>query len=446
MTRRPAVAFVSREYPPFFGGGIGTYAARMVPALVDAGTDVHVITAAHDRSEPRFSVRDGAAIHRLPVAPSGGDWTPAMLRFGVQASRLVLRLARTAGVRAAEFPECEAAGLPLSLAAIAGRAPVGVIAHLHTPSEVLDALGSLNRGPGAQGRRAATVADRWAVTLADMVCSPSRFLAEWAHREYRLPEMPEVIPYALERRAPSAPPLPAGRRVLYVGRIEARKGVDVLVRAWAEIVRDRPDAQLRLVGADTTGPGGRSSMRAMLERMLPTSARRTVRFMGPVDPAQLREQYAWSSVCVVPSLWENFPNVCIDAMLHARPVVVSDRGGMREMIGATRAGAVFATGDAGQCAAALSSMLDASDAERAARGREARARILEMCAPSDIAERRVALYAEAAKRAASRSRAPAASRVAAWRAMDQDASAPPDWLDSALRRALGTRPLEGVGS
>ena len=97
---------------------------------------------------------------------------------------------------------------------------------------------------------------------------------------------------------------------------------------------------LLLAGADTSGAPDGGSLQSYLVSLLTPAERGSVRFLGRLRPEALGEEYAGAAVCVVPSLWENYPNTCIEAMLHARPVVVSDNGGMAEMIGETEAGLV----------------------------------------------------------------------------------------------------------
>lgn len=390
----PRLALVSREFPPAFGGGIGTYAASAAEALPAAGVEVHVITQAAPgcpalaRPHPRLTV------HRVPVSPGRGGWASAFLRFSAEAARIVGGLHRDGRVDVAEFAECEAAGLVHLLATPASRR-CPTLVHLHTPAEVLMALGSLppTGGEAAAGLRVAT--ERLAAHAADALLSPSAFLSRWATEHWGLSSAPRVIPYP--SRLPPQASVPAAsdepsQVVLFVGRLEARKGVEPLAHAWRSVLRQHPHAELRLAGADTgTGPEGTSMQRHLLWILRSGEAEgaRRVRFLGALPPDALREQLDAADVCVVPSLWENFPNTCLEAMGRGKPVVVSDTGGMTEMIGDSAAGLAFASGDPDGLAKALGQLLAESPTRRAGRGRVARERLATLCDPARVANERM---------------------------------------------------------
>ncbi len=416
MNERPlSIALVSREYPPFFGGGIGTYARWIVPALAAAGVRIHVVTEAHDRSNPRIELTGMVTVHRVPLALGRGGWTSAAARFSINAGRKVAELSRRGEIDAAEFAECEGAAAALLL--MRGSGPrVPTVVHLHTPSEMLHELRSLAARALDASLGAYIQGERLALRLADQICAPSRFIADWARQHYGLAETPVVIPYAIGP-APEAPPQTSDSRVLYVGRIEPRKGVESLIHAWKQVVSHRTDARLRLAGADTSGAPDGGSLKAYLLSLLSETERPTVQFTGRLRPDELADEYAAAAVCVVPSLWENFPNTCIEALTSARPVVVSDNGGMAEMIEGTDAGTVFAAGDPDSLARALSEMLDESPQRRAARGRAGRERILSMCDPDRVAAQRIELYRRTMRRCheASHSADGSSALLAEWR-------------------------------
>jgi glycosyltransferase involved in cell wall biosynthesis len=393
------IALVSREYPPFYGGGIGTYARWIVPALADAGMRVHVITEAHDQSHPRVEYHGPVTVHRLTMPMGRGGWTSAAARFSIHAGRKVAQLASRGEIDVAEFAECEgaAAALLLMRSILPGGVPATVV-HLHTPSEVLFELRSLSTKPLDASLGAYFEMERLAIRLADRVCAPSRFIADWAEDHYQLPRAPAVIPYALAP-APSAAGPSASKRVLYAGRIEPRKGVEALILAWKGVHAAHSDAKLLLAGADTSGAPDGGSLQLYLLSLLTPAERASVRFLGRLRPEALIEEYAGAAVCVVPSLWENYPNTCIEAMLHARPVVVSDNGGMAEMIGESEAGLVCRAGDPVTLAAAIGRLLDEPVATRGRRGMIGRERILRLCDPARIAAARIEMYRHAVENA-----------------------------------------------
>lgn len=388
LSHQLGIALVSREYPPFYGGGIGTYARWIVPALESHGIRVHVVTEAHDRTHPRVECYGNVTVHRIPIGMGKGGWPNAALRFSIQAARQVATLYRSGRIQVAEFAECEAAGIA-TLMCNPCRPPT--VVQLHTPSEQLFVLRSLSTRSIDTPHRVYFESERLAMHLADEILAPSRFIADWAHNHYRFPTAPKVIPYA------TGPlPSPEDSRhsgdetvIFFAGRIEPRKGVESLILAMNEVSRAHPRATLRLAGADTSGAPEGGSMRAYLQSLIEPHAADRIHFLGRLDRDDLRHEYARASLCVVPSLWENFPNTCIESMSHARAVLVSDQGGMKEMVGNTRAGRTFSAGDPDDLAREMKLMLTESFQSLAERGRIARERIEYLCDPDRVAADRI---------------------------------------------------------
>ncbi|MBL4698499.1 MAG: glycosyltransferase family 4 protein [Phycisphaerales bacterium] len=385
-----SVALVSREYPPFFGGGIGTYARWIVPALTHAGVRVHVITEAYDKTHARTEVDGLTTVHRVQMGIGRGGWTNAASRFSINAGRKVAQLWRTGQIDVAEFAECEGAGLAtMMMRDPSNRIPT--IVQLHTPSEQFFALRSLSSRTLDASLATYFQNERLAMRLADAILAPSQFIADRTHEHYGFDVAPTVIPYATGALA--APPVPAdedrGLRVIYAGRIEPRKGVESLIKAWSGVIKRHPSARLFLAGADTSGAPDGGSMRAYLPELLDEQSRGSVKFLGRLSAEALRDQYARAHLSVIPSLWENFPNVCIESMSSARAVLVGDAGGMREMIGTTRAGLTFASGDELELCEKMCALLDEGAGLLAQRGQEARERIEHMCDPARVAGLRI---------------------------------------------------------
>jgi glycogen synthase len=392
-TRPLSVALVSREYPPFFGGGIGTYARWIVPALNNAGIRVHVVTQTYDNLRARIETDGLTTIHRVPIGGGRGGWTNTALSFSNGVGRIVSKLCRTGQIDIVEYAECEAAGcVPMLLSSSSQQIPS--VVQLHTPSEQLYMLRSLSKKRVDLSLSLYFHAERMALRLCDSVLAPSQFIADWAHAHYGLGSCPDVIPYATGV-LPDPPP-PASDdgplHVLYIGRIEPRKGVESLFHAWRQVAKRCPDVELHLAGADTSGAPDGGSMKMYLLEMLDDEERSRVRFLGRLSAEALNTEYAKASLCVIPSLWENFPNTCIESMSHARAVLVGDQGGMQEMIGESIAGRTFHAGDEQDLQSKLIEMINEGRGKLSERGKEARKRIEWMCEPKRIAELRIDHY------------------------------------------------------
>jgi glycogen synthase len=116
--------------------------------------------------------------------------------------------------------------------------------------------------------------------------------------------------------------------------LERRKGVQNLLRALTAMTRS--DIRLTLLGEDTaTGPL-QTSLRSQLELMAAGDER--VRLVDPVPRGDVAGHIRTADVIVIPSLWECWPNVAREALMHNRPVLATPVGGLTEMVVAGRSG------------------------------------------------------------------------------------------------------------
>ncbi|GAA2982091.1 glycosyltransferase involved in cell wall biosynthesis [Microbacterium terrae] len=159
-------------------------------------------------------------------------------------------------------------------------------------------------------------------------------------------------------------------RVMFVGRVVAEKGPDVLLRAVAALGRD--DVDVVIVGSQGFDPKAALSPYEQELRALADAVPGTVSFRPFVDRAALPGQLQSADVFVAPSRWAEPSGLTIgEAMATGLPVIASDIGGIPSVIG--DAGLLVEPGDAPALAAGLGALLD-DDSRRAALGARARER------------------------------------------------------------------------
>jgi len=183
--------------------------------------------------------------------------------------------------------------------------------------------------------------------------------------------------------------------VTFLGRLEIRKGVLDYARAIPLILRRNPKARFRFVGRSVPYKNA-IEMRDHLEGLL-HPYRLSVEFTGPVGLDGIPAMLAETDICVFPSLWENFPNVCLEAMSSARGIVGSRAGGMEEMLDGGRFGRLVSPHRPWEIARAVTGLLDAPE-KRMAIGAAARARVLEHYHADRIGALQEASYARAIMR------------------------------------------------
>ncbi len=198
------------------------------------------------------------------------------------------------------------------------------------------------------------------------------------------PERLRVINNPVDGRA-FTPQASAGTGVVFAGRLTVVKGVDLAVRAVGRL----PGAVLHIAGE---GPERRP-----LERLAGEVAPGQVVFHGRLDRNVLGELLRSCAVSVVPSRWqENQPLAVLEALATGLPVVVSDLGGLPELIDDGVDGRVFRNEDVEHLAAVLSGLLVNVELARAL-GAAGRAKVLAKFAPDRHLEQLNEHYVEAAQ-------------------------------------------------
>ena len=344
----------SWEYPPVVYGGLGRHVHALAEAQAALGHDVVVLTQAGDA--PAEEVVGGVRIVRVaPVAPAPPDWRDGFLEWCFGFNTAVT-----------------AAGIPL------GRAWRPDVLHVH---DWLVAQGSVllrsaldvplvltvhatesGRTGGVLGTalsRGVDAIEGWIVGEADQVIVCSDFMrAEVAGLFDCDPDLLTVIPNGIDPRDWST--TDARKRTMrkrygtpfigFSGRLESEKGVQTLIDAMPAIRRAVPEVRAVVIG---TG-GAERELRDRARRRRLTDA---VSFTGYVSDADLRAIIGASSVAVVPSLYEPFGFVALEAMVLGTPLVAARTGGLAGIVEDGVTGRLFTPGDPADLAATVVDVL-----------------------------------------------------------------------------------------
>jgi glycogen(starch) synthase len=410
------IGLVSFEYPPFHGGGIGTYAGIMSRWLARCGHQVHVVgngwDGAFEGVDPANEGIDGLHVHRIkaldrdyrplpphdrPGDPSGEvarRWDRSLYWSTLVADRLAeIHAEHTLDV--VEFPECFAEGAVTLRRRAAGLGfdDLAVTLHLHTPIRDHTQLNLARTWEGWYRRRVAL--EELGIRLADRLCSPSRSLAAIVARRlgFDAEERCDVIPYAMDFGDvdDAIQPKDGPPTLLFVGRVEPRKGVRDLVDAAVRVLPDHPDLTVRFLGRDCDAGEVPGSMVEWLRRRTPEVLRPRFVFEGLRPWEEVLRRYRSATACVFAAPWDNYPFTCMEAMAAGACVVVSDQGGMAELVQHEVSGLVFPAGRVDALADAIRKVLDSPG--EAASWREAAAlRVRAVCDPQTVVERRIEHY------------------------------------------------------
>ncbi|AYF73750.1 glycosyltransferase family 1 protein [Nocardia yunnanensis] len=228
---------------------------------------------------------------------------------------------------------------------VAVRNPL--VVHFHGPW----AAESRMAGESATAVRAKYLLERIRYARADRFVVLSEHFARLLAGDYgvRADRIRVIAPGVDLDRFQVAEDATAGGTVLCVRRLENRMGIDVLIRAWAQVVRAHPDARLVIVGTGTA----ETELRAL------AADAPSIRFTGSVSDAQLSELYAEADVTVVPSLaLEGFGLIALESLAAGRAPIVSDCGGLPDSVRELDATLLVPPGEPDALAARLVTALD----------------------------------------------------------------------------------------
>ncbi len=173
--------------------------------------------------------------------------------------------------------------------------------------------------------------------------------------------------------------------ILFLGRLHPGKGLDILARAFARVVRQRPDAWLVIAGPDEGGYGARVRSLLKKEGVLGRAT-----FTGMLTGRDKLAALAWADVFVLPSYFEGFSMAVLEALACGLPVAITRQCNFPEV---AEAGAgLVVDADAGQLAQALTRLLEASPEERQEMGQRGMRLVRERYTWDSIASRMADLY------------------------------------------------------
>jgi glycosyltransferase involved in cell wall biosynthesis len=247
--------------------------------------------------------------------------------------------------------------------------------------------------------------ERETLERARAVNANSRFLAARCTGDYDLNiGVPPHVAYGIdtERFQPTTSGLRArlglGARptILFAGRMEERKGLSTLVRAFAAVARRRSDVVLLLAGGDVSGAGGRSNAAWMCEEWgrLGVPSDRFL-FLGNISHDQMPSVYSAADLLVAPSPLEAFGFVYLEAMACGCPPIGCTTGGAPEIIDHSHTGLLVPPDNAPALERAIETLIDDRD-WRAALGARGRTHVLSHYSLDAMVRRTETFYRETA--------------------------------------------------
>ena len=326
----PRILILSWEYPPIVAGGLARHVCKLSQALVAHGVEVHVLTRGA-RDHVAEELRAGVHIHRVAESEMPLDldafvaWVEGMNAHMHAAGRQLGKRLRFDLVHGHDWLVAGAA------AGLAERLRCCYLTTIHA-TEYGRHQGWVAKHPQSYIHGIETQMAR----RADHVITCSHYMRGHVADVYDIDEQRiTVIPNGIdpsdlqpvgdlgELRARFA--APDERLVLLVGRLVYEKGFQLALDALPQVIRRAGRVRFLVAGSGTH----EAELKQQAARL---GLMRHGTFMGWIGDDVLHSLYRIADLCVVPSIYEPFGLVALEAMASGCPCIVADTGGLREVV------------------------------------------------------------------------------------------------------------------
>ncbi|MEA2397989.1 MAG: glycogen synthase [Thermoleophilaceae bacterium] len=324
------VLILSWEYPPLIEGGLARHVRKLSENLVAQGVDVHVLTRGMEESPPEEDMV-GVVVHRVREPERPRELTEFVAWVEHMNSDML-----AAGVELGDRYDFDVVHGHDWLVAVAGdhlakrfRCPLAVTIHA---TEYGRHQGWVDKHPQSHIHGV----ERWMANRADRVVTCSAYMREhvadiYGLEERRIAVIPngidptDLVPVADLDALRGRFADPAERLVLLVGRLVYEKGFQLALEALPGLIKRLGDVRFIVAGSGTH----EQQLRAQAHDL---GLDDHGAFLGWIGDDVLHSLYRISDLCVVPSIYEPFGLVALEAMASGCPCLVADTGGLREVV------------------------------------------------------------------------------------------------------------------
>jgi glycogen(starch) synthase len=339
------VLILSWEYPPLIEGGLARHVRKLSENLATLGVEVHVLTRGREES-PFEELKAGVTLHRVREPRR-----PAELSEFITWVEHMNTDMLAAGVELGDQEEFDVVHGHDWLVAVAGdhlakrfRAPLAITIHA---TEYGRHQGWVDKHPQSHIHSV----ENWMANRADQVITCSAYMRDHVSDIYSIEEERiAVIPNGIDPA--DLRPLEEGERaslrarfaepheklVLLIGRLVYEKGFQIALEAMPRVIEDVGNVRFLVAGSGTH----EQELRAQATK-LGLDSHGT--FLGWIGDDVLHSLYRIADLTVVPSIYEPFGLVALEAMACGCPCLVADTGGLREVVPHEEVGLRFRSRD-----------------------------------------------------------------------------------------------------
>lgn len=389
--------FLTGEFAPEFGGGIGTYVENCAKMFAQAGDDVTVIVRGNNNTKLETTTYGYKVLRFKQGQGEQYKYLGYENALAYQYYNEIMELIKIDGKPdIIETQEYNALGqylIQYKYLLNEQLKDIPIVVHLHTPSFETLRINQFNRYEHPYywiGEM-----EKFCIKGADALLCPSKFLAD--KLQYLVPDK-EIkvinLPFDIEEeeiRKYSKEQIKEDKKtILYFGRTEYRKGVIQMLKGAKRLWDKGLDFKIKIIGGDTIlDPKGTyigEEIKVQYKKYIEAG---NLEMMNSIPHLELIPHILSATAVTVPSLYENFPNTCIYGMWLGKPMLVSKSGGQAEMVEKSgENGLIFDWEIEGDFEDKLEQLLNMSDEELQTMGNNAKNRIHQLCNMEDNLKQR----------------------------------------------------------
>ncbi len=407
---RKSFCFISRYSPRRSPGGVARFMFDLASGFAARGHDVHLITLREGPSEVEYD--NGLWIHHLSQAqvlqvaervgmpPLGAYVESGAGRMNIAWAQAahgeVMRLRSERYIDLVVAPAWDQEGLFCAL-----DPSLTTVVSMNTTFRT---YAEIERGAvDAATRRELTTLETLYLGAASSIHANSTATARHVQEAFGLPRpssamtvghgcrdaAAQAVAHGMARRRTAA----ETPKLLYVSRLERRKGTDTFFSALQTLIKVCPELQVRVVGRDAYAGDPQRSYLSRLSQEWPHLTS-NVTLLGEISDAALAKEYEQADIFCVPSRYESFGIIYLEAMRYGLPVVATAVGGITDIVLDGQTGLLVPPDQPAALSQALQRLAQDRDL-RIAMGEQARQRFVEHFEHEVIIDRTLDAFSKA---------------------------------------------------
>lgn len=339
------ICLIYPGFPPeTHSGGIGTFVAELVNVISQDSAHIIDVISRSDNFYDRIEhISSNVTLYRLGEDPLARKNPSLLFRNNgfshhyENVAKMVRMIHTQKPIDVIEVADWGAEGVDLFID-FADK----ILVRCHTPSFISENYNHSNPHYLSAGIK---LAEKMMLSSAKHIISPSRSLIDEISRQIDLNCLPRIEPYPINLSHISTKNdysiNPRCIKLLSVGRIEERKGQDIIFRACQQITEEKGiEASIDLIGIDTRALDG-----TLISQLFVNKLGKALKFklglLGQKSRREVLSQYKEYDIYIAASRFDNYPFTLLEAMGAGLPVVGNDNSGIQEIIKQGKTGLLF---------------------------------------------------------------------------------------------------------